>query len=79
MPTKDKTIHEIIHYFKKQHDVEITESTALIDEGVIDSFGIQDFVEFISDKFGIEVDEDDMSEANFATIPAVISFIESKK
>lgn len=58
---------------------EITEDTLLFDEGIFDSLGFLSLISFISEKFGIEVDNDELNEENFATIRSVVSFISHKK
>ncbi|SHF42821.1 Acyl carrier protein [Mariniphaga anaerophila] len=58
---------------------EITEDTLLFEEGVFDSLGFLSLISFISENFGIEVENDELNEENFQSIKSVISFISKKK
>lgn len=58
---------------------ELTDDLALIDEHVIDSLGIFQLVSFIEDEFGVEVGDDEVVLENFATIAALVTFIEAKQ
>jgi acyl carrier protein len=58
---------------------QITEDTLLFDEGIFDSLGFLSLISFISEEFGIEVDNDELNEENFAKIRSIVSFISHKK
>lgn len=49
----------------------------LLDDGIIDSFTIIEIVADISDKIGIEIAPDEITEAHFKTIDAIVKFVES--
>lgn len=50
-------------------------SESLLEAGVIDSLGVQSLVEFVSERFAVEVSEDDLVPENFDSIDAITSFI----
>lgn len=58
---------------------QITEDTLLFEEGIFDSLGFLSLISFINEEFGIEVENDELNEENFATIRSVVSFISQKK
>lgn len=58
---------------------EISEDTLLFDEGIFDSLGFLSLISFLSEEFGIEVENDELNEENFESIKAVIAFISKKK
>jgi len=58
---------------------QITEDTLLFEEGIFDSLGFLSLISFISEEFGIEVENDELNEENFATIRSVVSFISHRK
>lgn len=58
---------------------QITEETLLFEEGIFDSLGFLSLISFINEEFGIEVENDELNEENFATIRSVVSFISQKK
>lgn len=47
--------------------------------GVIDSFGLQQLIEFIETAFKIQVGDMDIVPENFETMTALVSFIERKQ
>lgn len=51
----------------------------LLDGGVIDSLGILQVIEFISDAFGVSVDPDEVTPENFATVESIVQFVTGKK
>lgn len=51
----------------------------LIEEGIIDSLGIIQLLDYISQEFGIEVDADELQPENFASIRAIENLIERKR
>lgn len=57
----------------------LTGSTPLIETEVVDSMGILQIIGFIEDEFDIEVDEDEVSVDNFATVDAIAALIERKR
>jgi acyl carrier protein len=50
---------------------------ALIENGVLDSLGLQQLVSFLEREFDIELDDDDLVPENFETIGAIAKLIES--
>ena len=60
-------------------DDRIKEDTLLFAEGIFDSLGFLSLVSYLSDEFGIDVSNDELSEENFESINAIAAFIEKKK
>jgi acyl carrier protein len=54
---------------------ELTGSTNLIEEEILDSLGIFAVVAFIEEKFGIEVDPEDVTIDNFETVDAICDLV----
>jgi len=57
---------------------EIDLSKSLVDEGVIDSFGLIEISTFMESEFGISVKEDDMIRSNFGSVLKMVEFISRK-
>jgi acyl carrier protein len=57
---------------------ELTDDVRLLN-AVLDSIGVVQLVSLIESEFGVFVGNDDLDPANFATIGAVVSFIEGKR
>ena len=60
-------------------DVVFIDDDNIFEKGFVNSLFAMKLVTFIEDKFDIEVDNDDLSIANFSTINKIVSFIEKKK
>jgi len=60
-------------------DAIITETDSLLEEGIIDSLGIQSLVTFIESTYGITVEEDDLMPDNFDTLEAIKEYIDAKR
>jgi acyl carrier protein len=56
-------------------DLERTD-TRLVEEDVIDSLGIFLLVDFIENRFSVEVDPEEIRIENFATLAAIDAFVE---
>ncbi len=57
----------------------VTDSTPLIDEGVIDSLGIFIVVDFLKDRFDIEVEPEEVTVDNFETVGAIAGLVAAKR
>jgi acyl carrier protein len=45
---------------------------------VIDSQGVIELIQFVQDRFGIAVDDEEVTADNFASVTSVVGFIERK-
>ena len=57
---------------------EIPLDRSLIDEGIIDSFGLIEISSFMENQFQIAVDEDDMTRDNFGSVLKMVDYIQGK-
>ncbi len=53
--------------------------TPLLDTGLLDSLGILDVVEFVEQKIGIPLSDDDLVPENFQTVEHISAFLERKQ
>jgi acyl carrier protein len=58
-------------------DIEFEGNTALIDDGLIDSFSVITLIGELSDAFDTEIPADKIVPENFNSVEAMISLIES--
>lgn len=54
---------------------EINLDKSLIDEGIIDSFGLVEIVTFLETEFCMVVADDDMNRDNFGSVSKIVNFI----
>lgn len=57
----------------------LSDSASLIGEGVIDSTGILELVNYLEETFGIKVDDEEMTPANFDSIQTIAAFVGRKR
>ena len=75
---KDSIRDFIYRTFPLAKSREITDATALLEDGVLDSLGILELVTFLQDEIGVGVEDDELLPENFTSIDAIASFVASK-
>jgi len=58
---------------------ELDYDDSLLELGIIDSVKMLDLIGFIEERFGVQVDDDDLYPENFDSINAIVNYINSKK
>lgn len=51
----------------------------LVEDGIIDSTGILELIEFLEERFGIEVSEAETVPQNLGTVASLIQFVTAKQ
>ena len=72
---------KLVEFLCKNYMVEEDEihpDKSLIDQGVIDSFGLIEISGFLEQEFGIAVRDDEMNRENFGSVLKIVSFVENK-
>jgi len=59
-------------------DFELHGDDSLLRRGVFDSLGVMEVIGFLEDTFGIEVGQDEVTEANFGTLDAIARYVVRK-
>ena len=54
------------------------ETDSLFDQGVLDSFGLLEFIGFLEETFGIKISDEDLTPERFATIEKIREYLESR-
>ena len=60
-----------------RQDVDFSTATALIDDGVLDSFDIISIVSDLNDIFNVDITADELEPENFNTVDAMVELIRS--
>jgi acyl carrier protein len=60
-------------------DVAIKADDSLLDKGVIDSTGVLEVVGFLDERFGIQVDDNELVPSNFDSIAKLTAFVSRKR
>jgi acyl carrier protein len=56
----------------------LTDDLQLIDEGILDSFGVHETLLFLEDQFQIDVKDEEIVSGNLGSITAMAAFVQSK-
>jgi len=56
----------------------IKSETLIFDTGLLDSMGLLFLIEFIGEKYGVEVNDEELNPKNFESIQCIVSFIDKK-
>ena len=51
----------------------------LLADGIIDSLGIVELINFLESRYAIKVDDDDIDPENFRSVASVVAFVEKKE
>lgn len=70
---------DLINYLKNHAGEEVAFDTPLVEDGIIDSMGVMDLIAFIESTYHLDLDMDDLTIENFATINDIKSFIMCKR
>jgi len=58
--------------------IELTDTTNLLDEYFVDSFGIIDTVMFLENAFGIRIEQNDINGENFRDVTSLSAFVHGR-
>ena len=53
----------------------LDDDASLLEAGIIDSMGVLELVDFIDERFGLAVREEDMVPENFDSIAGIVAFV----
>lgn len=71
---QDKLLNFITSSFMVERD-EIDLDKSMIDEGIIDSFGLIEIASFMEREFGMKIGEEQMIRSNFGSVHKIVDFI----
>jgi len=57
-------------------DVDFSECTTLVDEGILDSFDIVEIINLIDEEYGIEIPAIEIVPENFNSVEAILNMIQ---
>lgn len=76
---KNKIRTFIIDNYLFGDDEGLEEGTSFLDEGIVDSTGMLELIEFITEEFEIKVEDDELVPENLDSINNVTAYIGRKK
>ncbi len=69
----------VIEEFIPDDDIDLDETTNLLEEEIVDSLGIFTLVSFIEKTFNVSVDAAEVNLGNFETLQTITNLVESKR
>ena len=69
----------VVENFLFGNDEGLKNDTSFLDDGVIDSTGILELVNFLEEEFSISVDDEELIPENLDSIDNVVSYLERKR
>ena len=69
---------ELINYFRDIADEEVLCDTPLVENGIIDSMGVLELLAFMDKQYDMNLDMEDLTIENFATISNIRDLIMRK-
>lgn len=67
------------NFLYMQPDVELGDGDHLLEKGIVDSLGFVEIVEEVEARFGVRVQDVDITEDNFGSIESIARYVESKR
>jgi len=66
------------NYLFSDDESELADDASLLEEGLIDSTGVLELVDFLEQRFGISVRDEEMMPENLDSVNALVHYVESK-
>lgn len=76
-----REMHEFIeeNFLYLEPDVELRDDDNLLELGIVDSLGFVELVEEVQARFGIAVQDIEITEDNFGSVDAIAAFVDRRQ
>jgi len=78
MELKDKVRTFVVENFLFGNNEDLEDTTSFLEEGIIDSTGVLELINFIEEEFSIIVEDEELIPENLDSIYNVTAYIEKK-
>ncbi len=79
MSHHDQIRRHIIKNFLFGDAERLSDTTSFLKEGIIDSTGVLEIVQFVEDTFGITINDDELLPENLDSVDSIARFVDRKK
>jgi len=79
MVIKDQVRSFLTTNFYVPDPAELANDASLLDQGLIDSTGVLEVIEYLENTFGITIEDSEMLPENLDSIDKIAAFVERKK
>ena len=69
----------ITQFMYDQANARLDPDTDLLNDGIVDSMGILQVVNFLEEKFGVQVSDDEITPENFRSLRVLTEFVEQRR
>jgi len=73
--TKEKIRAFMIENFLFGEDIDLKDDTSFLEEGIIDSTGVLELIEYLEEEFNIQIDDEDLIPENLDSLNNLDQFI----
>ncbi len=77
--SKDRIRAFVVENFLFGEGEDLKDDTSFLDEGIIDSTGILELVDFLEEEFEISIDDEELIPENLDSVDLLAAFIAEKK
>jgi acyl carrier protein len=68
----------VAHSYQMGDAEQLGSSEDLLEDGILDSFGIMDLVSFLRERYALEFEAEEMVPETFRTLEAIATFVDGK-
>ncbi len=76
---KEKVRAFIVENFMFGNDENLSDDTSFLEEGIIDSTGVLELVDFLEETFSIKVDDEELIPENLDSINNLVAYLSRKQ
>ncbi|MFH2066613.1 MAG: acyl carrier protein [Pseudomonadota bacterium] len=77
--TKEKVRAFIVENFMFGNDEGLSDDTSFLEEGIIDSTGVLELVDFLEEIFSIKIDDEELIPENLDSIKNLVAYLSIKQ
>jgi len=69
----------LLEHFPAARRASLPDDAPLLESGIVDSLGILELVNFVTETFGVTVNDEDLQPENFSSIQQLATFVERRR
>jgi acyl carrier protein len=78
LEVRDVVRHFIVTNFYVPEEDHFADDASLLEAGIVDSTGVCEVIEFLSRRFGVRVEDREMTPEHLDTIAAIVALVQRK-
>mgnify|MGYP005850447885 CR=1 FL=1 len=57
----------------------LRDEMSLLDEGIMDSFGVHEMIMFVEEEYGIKIEDEEATPDHLGSVDAIVAFVSAKR